>query len=73
MVTSSWGIAAQTFPRIPRMHRAPFQFKYSQVSADIEIPYSDMIFYTKTVCRSLSKYMSNFDGVSVFLSFNGTL
>ena len=72
MVTSSWGIAARTFPIIPRIHRARFNLK--TVSAGIEIPYSDKIFfYTKTVCRSLSKYMSNFDKFSVFLSFQGTL
>ena len=29
LVTSSWGIVAKTFPRLPRMYRAPFQFKNS--------------------------------------------
>ena len=48
------------------------RFNLKTVSSGIEIPYSDKIIYTKTVCRSLSKYMSNFDGFSVFLSFNGT-
>ena len=49
------------------------RFNLKTVSAGIEIPCSDKIFYTKTVCKSLSKYMSNFDGFRVFLSFNGTL
>ena len=49
------------------------RFNLKTVSTGIEIPYYDKIFYIKTVWRSLSKYMSNFDGFSVFLSFNGTL
>ena len=34
--------------------------------AGIEIPYSDKIFYIKTVCRSLSKYMSILMGFLYF-------
>ena len=42
MVTSSWGIAARTFQEYHEC-TGP-RFNLNTVSADVEIPYSDMIF-----------------------------
>ena len=72
MVTSSWGIAARTFQEyhectVPR-------FNLNTVSAEIEIPYSDMIFF---ILRRYVEVYPNICpilmGCSVFLYFNGTL
>ena len=70
MVTSNWGIVAKDILKITTNAQGPVSIQ--RVSAGIEIPYSDKIFYTKKVCRSYPNICPIFMGFLQFLSFNGT-